>query len=189
MQHQRRFVVDPPRRVLALGSPGSGRARLAELIGAKFALPVVVLDRERRSEAFDDAGWRQRVADLANVNAWVMMGNDPESLDCPVRRADWLLFLDMPMSMCLMRILRYAFGGASKGASGDLEGGVWRAIRQIWEFPTEIAPHVTSVIERERRNRTIFILHSNRDVTRFLAKLPDADGSSTDSSEKDVPPT
>jgi adenylate kinase family enzyme len=189
MQHQRRFAVNPPRRVLALGSPGSGRARVIELIASKFELPVVALDHEKRLVAKDLASWRRRVAELAQGGAWAMLGNDPEALDLPVRRADWLIFLDMPMSLCLMRVVRAAIGGARAVGACDVEGGLWRAIREVWEFPTEIAPHVAQAIDRERRNRTIFILHTNRDVARFLAKLPDANGSPSGPSQKDAPST
>jgi adenylate kinase family enzyme len=185
MQHQRRFAIDPPRRVLALGSPGSGRARIIELLASRFGLPIVTLDHEKRVIGHDASAWRRRVAELAQTATWAMMGNDSEALDLPVRRADWLIFLNLPMSVCLMRVVRAALGGAG---AADVGGGLWRAVKEVWEFPTEIAPHVAQAIERERRNRTIFILHSNRDVSRFVAKLPDPDSSSQGPSKNGAPP-
>jgi hypothetical protein len=185
MQHQRRFVADPPRRVLALGSPGSGRSQIVGTISAKFNLPIVSLDLEKAGSAGEDVHvWRQRVADLAEESVWAMIGNDPYALDEPLRRADWLVFLDLPMSLCFARILRSALG---RGASSELESGVWRAIREVWQFPTDMAPHISQAIERERRNRTIFILHSQKEVARFLAKLPDADDSSREAPSDGTP--
>jgi hypothetical protein len=185
MQHQRRFVADPPRRVLALGSPGSGRAQIVGTISARFNLPIVSLDLEKAASTGDDLDfWRRRVADLANENVWAMIGNDPHALDEPLRRADWLVFLDLPMSLCFARILRSALG---RSGSSELESGVWRAIREVWRFPTEMAPHISQAIERERRNRTIFILHSQKEVARFLAKLPDPDDSSRETPSDGTP--
>jgi adenylate kinase family enzyme len=184
MQHQRRFVVDPPRRVLALGSPGSGRSDIVELISARFHLPIVSLDREKATTAGDTAVWRQRISDLAQGAAWAMVGADAEALEEPLRLTDWLIFLDLPMSLCFARVVRAALRGTG---SSEVESGVWRAIREVWQFPTDMAPHIAQAIERERRNRTIFILHSKREVGRFLAKLPDADDSSRESSSGDAP--
>lgn len=184
MQHQRRFVVDPPRRVLLLGSPGSGRAKLAELIGSRFSLPAIALDGERGAWGSDEVGWLRRVSEIVAAPKWVMTGNDADSLAPRVARADWLVFLDMPMSMCVIRVFRAALSSRAEKRE-DLEGGLWAAMKEAWSFPAAMAPRVMAMIERERRNRTIFILHSNRDLAGFLAKLPDANAAGP--GQKDAP--
>jgi hypothetical protein len=176
VQHQRRFDLDPPKRVLVFGSPGSGRTRVVAETAKKFSLPIVSIDRERAATANDPSAWRKRMVELAQGGAWIMMGNDLEALDGPLRRSDWLVLLNLPMTMCVIRVLRTAFS-RSEADRPDVETGVWRAVREAWDFPTEVAPLVAQAIDRERRNRTIFILHSHGDVGRFLARLPDADGS------------
>ncbi|HUZ66874.1 MAG TPA: hypothetical protein VMU56_04335 [Beijerinckiaceae bacterium] len=174
MQHQRRFVIDPPGRVLLLGSPGSGRAGLADLIASRFSLPSVALDRERMLFGAQSEAWRRHVTEMAAAPNWVMTGNDLDSLSVRTPRADWLVFLDKPVSSCLFKVLRAALSGRAEKRK-HLERGLWSAIKEAWSFPTTIAPVVMKTIEQERRNRTIFILHSNRDIAGFLAKLPDVD--------------
>ena len=187
MQHQRRFDVDPPKRVVVFGSPGSGRTRVVAQIAKKFAVPVVALDRERLAPPNDPSAWRKRLAEFAQGASWIMMGNDLEALDAPLRRANWLVLLNLPMSVCVLRVFRTAL--SRSGADWpDVETGVWRAVREAWEFPTDIAPQVAQAIDRERRNRTIFILHSNRDVARFLSRLPDP-GPSRSGTAQDGEPT
>lgn len=174
MQHQRRFVVDPPQRVVLLGSPGSGRAALADLIGARFGLPMIALDYERSLANPPQAEWRKRVQDLAAEPRWIMTGNQIETLSLRASRAEWLIFLNMPLSTCLARLLRAAVSSRAEKRR-ELDGGLWRSIREAWSFPTGAAPRIMGVIEQERRNRTIFILHSTRDLSGFVAKLPDPD--------------
>ena len=52
----------------------------------------------------------------------------------------------------------------------------WPKLSDIFYFPTDVAPRIMGTIDRERRNRTIFILRSRGDVMNFLARLPQAGG-------------
>lgn len=193
MQHQRRIVAEPPRRVLVLGSPGAGKGRLAELLSERFGLPAVPLAQERAT--FDSsparrtetpgaraASWRSHVAGLAADDLWVMTDERADVFDVAVPRADWLVFLNIPMSVCLVRVIRRIL--RRRGPEPEDQGPArWGDLRSIWAFPTDVVPRILGAIERERRNRTIFILHSGRDVSSFINRLggvgkPDAGVSS-----------
>jgi adenylate kinase family enzyme len=178
MQHQRRIVAEPPRRVLVLGSPGAGKTRLAALIAERFGLPVVSLEREGGGfdPLKDKDGWPAHVAELAAGEHWVMTSNSPETFDASVPRADWLIFLNVPMSVCLVRVIREGLR-QRRAKAGDARAARsrWSDLRGVWSFPTEVLPQIMRLIERERRSRTIHILHSAKDVSQFLARLNGVD--------------
>jgi adenylate kinase family enzyme len=63
------------RRVLVIGSSGSGKSRLTTRLAEKLALPTVFLDVHYWRpgwQASDPAAWRQRVSELVEDSEWIM---------------------------------------------------------------------------------------------------------------------
>ena len=180
MEHPRRFQVEPPRRVLVVGNRGSGRGRIAKLISERFSLPAIDIEREQGAFAQKDdvPAWRDHVRRLADGSEWVMSGNDLASFDLRVPRADWFIWVDLPISTCAIAVLRSAIRvpASGKAAMSIVERLRLPRFRDILNFPTEVAPRIMGTIERERRNRTIFILRSRHEITQFLSRLPEAGG-------------
>ena len=180
MEHPRRFQVEPPRRVLVVGNRGSGRGRIAKLICERFSLPMIDIEREQGAfpQKDDVAAWREHVRKLAEGPEWVMSGNDLGSFDLRVPRADWFIWVDLPISTCALALLRSAIRvpANSKPALSIVDRLRLPRFRDILNFPTEVAPRIMGTIERERRNRTIFILRSRHEVAQFLSRLPEAGG-------------
>lgn len=180
MEHPRRIVMEQPRRILLLGPPGSGRGRLAPIIAEKLGLPVVRVDRDRHAKGRaekSDSVRREEIAQLAADEFWVMTGHETEMLDACVPRADWVVWLDLPISLCLRKTFRRLMrGGGGKAVPGSTEPqpARWSSLRIAWRFPTTVVPSIVATIQRERRNRTIFILRSEPEVAQFIDKLPQA---------------
>ena len=178
MEHPRRFQVEPPRRVLVVGNRGSGRGHIAKIICERFSLPLIELEREQGAFAQKDdvSAWRDHVRKLAEGPEWVISGNDLFSFDLRVPRADWFIWVDLPISTCALAVLRRAIrvptGG--KTSMSIVERLRLPRFSDILNFPTEVAPRIMGTIERERRNRTIFILRSRHEISQFLARLPEA---------------
>src|SRR4051794_39415508 len=102
----------PMRRVLVIGSSGSGKTRLTTQLAEKFGLPAVFLDVHfwlPGWQARDLATWRRRVSGLAESATWVMDGNFSETFDLRMPRADTLVWLDYPRATCLRRVLTRSF--------------------------------------------------------------------------------
>ena len=179
MEHPRRFQVEPPRRVLVVGNRGSGRGRLASLLAQRFGLPLIEIEAQQDgfTKSEDPGRWRSHVAGLASAPEWVMTGNDITTFDLRVPRADWFIWVDLPISSCVVAVVRRVLR-LRAARKQDVNAGVptWPRFRDIFSFPTEVAPRIMGTIERERRNRTIFILRSRAEVAQFVARLPGAGG-------------
>ena len=180
MEHPRRFQVEPPRRVLVVGNRGSGRGRIAKLISDRFSLPLMDIEREQGGfpQKDDVSAWRDHVRKLAEGPEWVMTGNDLATFDLRVPRADWFVWVDLPISTCALAVLRSAIRVPTSSKPGLSLVQRLRLPRfyDILNFPNEVAPRIMGTIERERRNRTIFILRTRGEIAQFLARLPDAGG-------------
>jgi adenylate kinase family enzyme len=179
MYHARRPELEAPRRVIVIGSPGAEKGALSRAIAEKLKIPCIELERLYWRPGWKkptEAEWRAQVAELAAREEWVIEGTFPSTLDARVARAEWLVYVDAPMPVCLIRKLKQMLRGRREQKEEVAPGCPPRIdmslLRFIWNFPTSIGPRINAVIARERRNRTIFILRSKREQEEFLAKVP-----------------
>ncbi len=177
MEHPLRFQVEQPRRVLILGNRGAGRLRLGRELSQRFNLPLIQIEQEReRFEPKDASSWRSHVAKLCAGDDWIMAGNDINTLDLRVPRADWFVWVDLPVSFCAMSVIKSTIRGRADAKGSGSAMPRWPKLKDIFNFPSDVAPRIMGAIDRERRNRTIFILRSRGDVLNFLTHLPQAGG-------------
>ena len=96
------------RRIMIIGGSGSGKSTLARRVGDHLNLPVIHMDK-----LFWEPGWIMADEDvfLARVEheiaqpAWVMDGNYSRTWPNRIRRADAVIFLDLPGGLRLWRVL------------------------------------------------------------------------------------
>jgi adenylate kinase family enzyme len=174
MEHPRRFEVEPPRRVLIVGNRGAGKRSLARLLAERFRLSSYWIDRDPSLRSLSEEA-RKEIADWTRSTDWVITTGDAEGLDLAVSRAEWLVWIDLPISTCLIRVIRQRlrFRRAVKAGKAPPKAPTTR-LRDVLSYPTELAPHVMHVIDRERRARTIYILRSRSEVATFVRRLPGA---------------
>jgi adenylate kinase family enzyme len=183
MYHPRRIELEPPRRVMIIGSPGSDKTTLGKILADRLALPFFELQREYWKPGWvrpEANAWARRVSELAAGDEWVISGTFPSTMDLRVLRADWIVWIDISGIVCLSRKLRQMMGRgptqSAEVAPGCPRRVDFRLLRFTWTFPTMVAPGIAAMIARERRNRSIFILRSQADREEFLSRVPTLGG-------------
>jgi adenylate kinase family enzyme len=118
------------RRVAVMGTTCSGKSTLARELAGRLDVPYVELDA-----LFWGAGWtktekeafRRRVEPLVQGEAWVVDGNYTGSLgDLVLRRADTLLWLDIPLARVLWRVSKRTLGRIVRRTE------LWSGNRETW---------------------------------------------------------
>jgi adenylate kinase family enzyme len=94
------------RRILVIGPAGSGKSTFSRTLSTRTGLPVIHLDRHYWGTGWvkpSEIEWRERQRDLLRGDAWIADGNDLETLDLRLERAEDVVLLDTPWWICAHR--------------------------------------------------------------------------------------
>ena len=102
------------RRIAVVGAPGSGKTTVAAELARRLGLHHVELDaifhQPNWGELPDDV-FRQRVTDALDAyDGWVTDGNYAAVQELVWARADTVVWLDLPRSVAMARVVRRSLG-------------------------------------------------------------------------------
>lgn len=124
-------------RIMIIGQSGSGKSTLARTLGELSGLPIYHMDREvhwlpgwkeRRSE--DKTGLVERIIER---EAWVFEGGHSRTYGLRIRRADLLLWLDLPLHLRLFRVVRRTIVGRGQ-TRPDMQQECPERLRMLPQF-------------------------------------------------------
>lgn len=167
-----------PRRIVVIGTTGSGKTTLARAIAARLGVPHAEQDAWNHLPGWQEApleDFRAQVEQFTAGERWVMDGNYSKARDLGWTRADTLIWLDYPAGVVFWQLLRRTLRRMSSGEelwNGNREE--WRTLfsRQgilAWFFrthwkrrrttPQQIAqyPHLRVVRLRSPRERDLWL--------------------------------
>nr|WP_318540234.1 DNA topology modulation protein [Terribacillus saccharophilus] len=167
-------------RIALIGSSGSGKSTLAMDIGKKLDIEVWHLDAillkpnwilTPREEQ------KQIQSQLVSRKSWIIDGNYQSTLDIRLEAADTIIFLDMPRTLCLYRVLKRRMMHHNRSRP-DMQPGCKEKIdlqflKWIWDFPRKKRPQLQQKLADLGVDKQIITLKSPQEVKRFLAKLKD----------------
>ena len=166
-------------RVAILGSGGAGKSALAAAVAARADLPVVHLD-----VVYWKPGWtppleEEFAAALDHAVAgerWILDGNflrhgEP---DPRFARADTVIFLDLPRTTCLWRVVKRRLQEPRRPRR-DLPEGCRESIdlefmRWVWRYPRRNRPRVLALLDG-LDGVDVRRLRSTADVRRYVDAL------------------
>lgn len=163
------------KRIVVLGSGGSGKSTFSQRLGAILQLPVIHLDAHFWRPGWVEPvrkDWAAQQLDLIQQPGWIMDGNYGGTLDIRLGIADTVIFLDLHHMLCLWRVLkrRVLYHGRSRPdmASECPESIDWQFITWVWQYPRDKRPGVLRKLARLQHQKTIIHLRSPNDVQQFL---------------------
>jgi adenylate kinase family enzyme len=96
-------------RVLIIGPCGAGKSTLAFELGARLGLPVFHMDKLNWKPGWVEGSKdeiRRQLVDIVAGDRWLIDGNYGGTLAERLNRADTVVYLDFPISLCVTRLLR-----------------------------------------------------------------------------------
>jgi adenylate kinase family enzyme len=169
------------RRVVVIGTTGSGKSTLAERLSEQTGLRVIELDSLFWGRDWQGAPvelFRHRVERETRDDGWIVVGNYGQVRDLVWRPADTLIWLDMPLSLVMWRLLRRTVRRVTTReelwGTGNRE--TWRnsfLSRQsilLWALKTHRRNRVKYALECEflAKEKRVVRLRSRGEVERFV---------------------
>ena len=167
------------KRVLVIGSGGSGKSTFASRLGELLNIEVKHLDQLYWRPGWQEPPkeeWLEQVKELTSGDSWIVDGNYGGTLEARIQRCDTIIFLDLPRLVCLWRIakrrLLYRNRSRPDMAEGcneklDLEFVSW-----VWGYSRRSRPKVVKLLREHSETKQIIWLRSRADVRRFLDGQP-----------------
>lgn len=167
------------KKILILGSGGSGKSTFAMKLAKKLDLPLYHLDalywKPNRVKPSDEE-WKQTVKSIVQKESWIVDGSYFGTLQLRVLEADTIIFLDIPNYQCIWNIvkrrLKYAkwTGKIRPGlASHTSEKIYFSFLKWVWNYPKKEKPKVFSTIEKYKLpNSSIFHFKNYKSLYSFF---------------------
>ncbi|MFA5075965.1 MAG: topology modulation protein [Patescibacteria group bacterium] len=166
------------KRILIIGSSGSGKSTIAKKIGEILSFPFVSLDQcywQPGWKSPEKSGWRKKVLELIKTDRWILEGNYKSTLDIIAPATDAIIFLDINRSVCLWRVFKRRILKDRIDKLNNCEEKVsLKLIRNILlEYPQERKPRALELLKKHS-NKKIIIIKSNKDIKKLLEKYQGA---------------
>lgn len=166
------------KKIVVIGSCGAGKSTFSRRLHEITELKLIHLDKiywkPNWTEPPEDV-WKRKVGEILQGDSWIIDGNYGGSMEMRIAACDTVIFLDMPRTVCLWRVLKrialYKKNGRPDMAEGCEERFDWEFIKYVWRFQKDKIPAVKQRLEKFGDSKKIVRLKSNRDIELFLGEI------------------
>jgi adenylate kinase family enzyme len=169
------------RRVLVIGMAGAGKSTFSRALSARTGLPVIHLDVHYWKPGWvkpSEREWREKQRGLLAGPAWIADGNDLETLDLRLERAETVVLLETPWWVCagraFLRGLRKPVGEMPEGCDDSVTRRLrdeWRLIAVVWRHRHSEAEQARGMISQHGSHIALRVIGSRRAAQEFLSTL------------------
>lgn len=156
------------KRIVIIGSPGSGKSTVATKLGEKLKRLVIHLDTEYwvngKKERFSKEKWAIHQKEMVSKDEWIIDGNYQSTLEIRLERATTIIYIDLPKWICLYRAFKRISKTVDKSV-GNRDRIDLKLIKFIWRYPRE---YNLKLLEKYK-SKNIYILKSAEDIQAFLS--------------------
>ena len=170
------------RRILVIGPAGSGKSTFSRALSTRTGLPVIHLDVHYWRPGWvrpSEDEWREQQRDLLGGDAWIADGNDLDTLDLRLERAEDVVLLDTPWWICARRaLLRGLRRPVAWTPPEGCDDSVTRRLRGEWGLVVAMCrsrgaedERARALVSRRGQGAALHVLGSKEATSEFLSGL------------------
>ena len=163
-------------KIAIIGSPGSGKSTLAFKLHKILHIPLFHID-----QYFWKPGWqrpdreefRKIHEQLCDAPEWIIEGMAISHFEYRINKADVIIFLDVPLYVCLYRIFKRAIFNFGKVRFSSAPGCEERwpdheFLTYVWNFNKKQKPAVLDLFKKYQKDKKIFVIKNKRDLDELI---------------------
>lgn len=165
-------------RILVIGSGGSGKSTLSQKLSNILNLPVIHLDTYYWNPNWvpkPNEEWDKIVEQFTEGDQWIIDGNYSRTMDTRIKKADLIIFLDMPRLLCIYRIIKRRMMYHNK-TRPDMNAECkekldWEFMRWVWNYRTRSRVSTIKKLEQIKEHQQVIILKTRKQVNELIERL------------------
>ena len=164
------------KKVLVIGSPGSGKSVFSRRLGEITGLPLIHMDQHYWRPGWVEPSkdeWNRQLLELLRLDSWIIDGNYSRTMDLRLQYCDTAIFIDLPRHLCTWRVFKRSLRlSVRPDLPADCEEKFDLSfLRWTWDFPRRSRPGVEKRLERAGQRISIVKLTTKKEVEEFLLSL------------------
>ncbi|MCA0988540.1 DNA topology modulation protein [Guptibacillus algicola] len=166
------------KRIVIIGSGGSGKSTLARQLGERLNIGVYHLDALFWKPNWVGVPKEEQIAiqkRLVLEDEWICDGNYGGTMDIRLHAADTIIFLNLPRTLCMYRVLKRAVQYRNRTRPDMGEGCEERVsfqfLKWVWEYPKKKRPGILRKLDHLSLDKKIYHLSSKKEIDTFLSNI------------------
>ena len=163
------------RRIMIIGSPGSGKSTFAKKLSQITQLSLIHLDKEFWKDGWIETPrqeWVEKQKQLILGDEWIIDGNYGGTMDIRLEKADTIICFKLSRTICLLSYFKRVITNMGKVRPDMSEGCPekfdFEFMKYIWNFPKASGKTNIDVIEKNK-DKQIIVFKSRKESQQFLA--------------------
>ena len=166
------------KKVAVIGCGGAGKSTFSRILSEELNIPVYHLDRLNWKPGWVSTPkdeWDDVIDNLVSKEHWIIDGNYSRTLDIRLKNADTIIFLNMPMYLCIYRIVkrRFMYHGKSRP---DMDEGCkekldMNFVKWVWGYNKNQKPRILDKLKKLSKEKNVIIFNNTSEVDKFIYDL------------------
>ncbi|MBN2558580.1 MAG: hypothetical protein JXB33_07510 [Clostridia bacterium] len=161
------------KKVLIMGCPGAGKARLAVRLGQITGLEVYHIKDDRFSERHSEEeknAWRDAVSKIVAKDSWIIEGTQRITYDMRIENADTVLFLCIKPMVCLRNFIKRSLGSLKTNdrygmrLTGDM-------LKKILAYKKVMHPLINDLLEKHKEHLDVRFFKDEEEAYAFIEEI------------------
>ncbi|GER66892.1 topology modulation protein [Weizmannia acidilactici] len=168
------------KRILVIGvSAGAGKSTFARRLGEKLGIEVIHLDALFWKPGWKEASleeFRASQMEVVQKDTWIMEGNYSNSIDIREAAADTVFYLELPLLVCLYRVVKRRIlnhgktrPDMGKGCEEKLDFKFLKFI--VSTYHSRKKKMVERIESYKQMGKTVIVLKGRKQINAFLKNM------------------
>lgn len=166
-------------KIAIIGNPGSGKSTLALKLHKILHIPLYHLDQyfwKPRWQRPDRTEFAKIHYELCDKDEWIIEGMAARHFDYRAEKADIIIFLNIPLWLCLYRIFKRAitcYGQIRDSSAKECPERIpdFEFLSYVWNFNRKYKPIVETLLDKYKDQKKIFVIKNTTELNILIKKF------------------